>query len=257
MSVQTRSKFYYVAPVTLDNLFMDFSEGGANIPAEIAIGAKSPQDLLDAVSVALNEYGGQDYTVTFNRVTNRVTISATSNFELNVLSGPNSANNIYSVLGFAADKSGSNSYESDETYANEYRPQFWLQSYLDPGKWTEAVRSTVNEAADGTVETFSFGKRSFYQMNITFITDYDQGNDSPIETDLSAIANAETFLQFIIDKTNIEFMPDRDDPDTFDKVFLNSAPNQKDGLGYKLKQLNNKGLDGYYETGALVFRKVD
>jgi len=257
MSVKTKSLFYYVDPVVLGSEFLDFSEGGPNIPAEIPVGARSPQDLLDAVSIALNEQGTQDYTVLFNRVTNQVTISALANFELNVVSGPNSANSVYAILGFTVDKSGANSYTSDTTYADEYRPQFWLQSYLDPTKWIEAVKSTVNESADGTIETFSFGRKSFYQMSINFITDIEQGTGGPVDNDPNAEANAQDFMSFITNKTNIEFMPDRDDQDTYDTVFLDSAPGNKDGTGFKLKQLNNRGLDGYYETGVLIFRKVD
>jgi hypothetical protein len=257
MSVKTKSLFFYVAPIVLDSRFLDFSEGAGDIVAQVPIGARSPEDLTNVVSIAMNDVGTLNYVLTFDRLTNKLTISGDSNFELNVQSGPNSFNNVFPILGFTNDRSGASSYEAEEVYANTFRPQFLPQNYLDPTKWTKAVKATVNESADGTTETFSFGKKSFYQMNFKFITNIDQGNGGIIETDLTAEENAQAFLSFAIDKTPFEFMPDRDDQNTFDKVLLESTQGNKDGLGFKLKQLNSQGLDGYYETGTLVFRKLE
>ena len=258
MTIQTRSLFYYIEPVILENRFLDFSEGGPNIAGELNVGAYSPEGLLDQVEAVLNDLGTQVYTATFNRVTNKVTIAGdTSNFELNVTTGPNSGQSIFEVLGFTSDKSGAMSYEGDEIFANVFRPQFWLQDYVPPSRWKEAVKANINESADGTIETFSFGKRSFYEFNIKFTTDIDQGVGGPIETQAGAVASLESFMDAIIDKGNFELMEDVNDPDTYVTILLEKAPGNSMGVGFRLKELTGEGMAGYFETGKLKLRLVE
>ena len=99
----------------------------------------------------------------------------------------------------------------------------------------------------------SFGTVNFTELNIPFITDIDQGSNGAIETNLTGVADARAFLTAITTKNPLEFMKDRDSI-TFEKLILESTKEARDGTGYRLNELFNRGLAGYYETGKLVFR---
>jgi len=47
------------------------------------------------------------------------------------------------------------------------------------------------------------------------------------------------------------------DRSTFEKVILESTGESKDGVGFKIKEMYDQGLPGYYESGTLVFRVVE
>ena len=51
-------------------------------------------------------------------------------------------------------------------------------------------------------------------------------------------------------------MPDIDDVNTFKKILLDRTPESRVGTDYKLKELINRNLTDYYETGRLVFRDL-
>ena len=85
-------------------------------------------------------------------------------------------------------------------------------------------------------------------------TDIDQGNVGFIETDANGVSNLRSFMQFATQKNNFEFMPDRDNKAFFYKVLLESTEGNKDGTGYKLIELYDKGLPNYFESGKLVLR---
>lgn len=51
-------------------------------------------------------------------------------------------------------------------------------------------------------------------------------------------------------------MKDRDDPNSFIKLRLESTRESRSGTGYKLRERNDLKLSGYFDTGNLKFRKV-
>mgnify|MGYP003628405145 FL=1 len=51
-------------------------------------------------------------------------------------------------------------------------------------------------------------------------------------------------------------MPDRGDVNVFFEVLLEKTAASKDGLGYRLKELYNKNLTGYFDTGKVTLRKI-
>ena len=51
-------------------------------------------------------------------------------------------------------------------------------------------------------------------------------------------------------------MPDRDTPSTFTKCILESTPADKNGTGFRLRELYSSGLTNYFESGTLKFREV-
>lgn len=260
MALNTRPKFYYIDPVTKDNQFINYLEplqDNTEITVSVPVGSYTMTELAAAVQSALNGSGKLDYTVTFNRSTRNITISSTEEFELLVTTGSNAGLSIYPLIGFTSDKTGASTYDSDSLIGVEYVPQFPLQSYEDSKDNKTAISPSVNEAASGVKEIIRFGNKRQYTFNITFITDLDVGSYGPwIGTNVNAVSEANAFLDFTTDQNPIEFMPDIDDVNTFKKILLDRTPESRVGTDYKLKELINRNLTDYYETGRLVFRDL-
>jgi hypothetical protein len=68
----------------------------------------------------------------------------------------------------------------------------------------------------------------------------------------NGLADARSFLDYLITKAKVEFMPDRDTPNTFHNVLLEGTEYDKDGTAYKLKNITRD----VYTTGLLKFRGV-
>jgi hypothetical protein len=256
--INTYSKFYYINPVDDGNFYLNFDEGSGELTAQIETGSYTPTDLAVAVAAALNDIGVNTYTVTFNRSTRTYTIASTVNFSLLTSTGTNVGSDIFSLLGFTgADRTGASTYTGNVQGAFEYEPQFKLQSYVDQEDLQKAVSASINKSASGIIEVVKFGTEKFFEFNLMFITDIDQGVDGPIKTNLSGVSDVRQFLRFAIQKHEIEFIPDVGDVATFYKILLESTDEEKNGTGYRLKELYTKNLPGYYETGKLVFRYVE
>ena len=260
MTIKTRSVFYYVDGITSDNNLMNFIEPNqANIEltGTLQIGTYSMSQLVIEVQRALNDAGENTYTVTFDRATRIMTIAADDDFNLLVTTGSNAGLSVWSLIGFTSDKTGSATYDSDEAFGSAYKPQYLLQSYKDVDNNVEGIRSSVNESASGVVEVVTFGNRSFYEMNIKWITDRVVSKSSFLENNQNALTEARSFLSFCITKQNLEFMKDETNRDTFDIVLLESTRASRQGTSYELRELLiGEGLDEYYETGVLKFRRV-
>lgn len=260
MALNTRPKFYFVDPVTKDNQLLNFIEplqDNVELTATIAVGSYTMTELMIAVQGAMNSVGKLTYAVSLDRDTRIVTIASTETFELLVTTGTNAGLSIYPLVGFTADKTGAATYDSDESTGTEYLPQFPLQNYEDSKDNKTAISPSVNESASGIKEIVRFGNRRQYAFNITFITATDVGVFGPwLNTNFLAVDEANAFMDFVTDQNSIEFMVDKDDTATFVKVLLDSTPQSKVGTDYKLKELINKNLAGYYETGKLVFRNL-
>ena len=92
-------------------------------------------------------------------------------------------------------------------------------------------------------------------LNIRYIKNGQPCSDSIYGNDPNAITNIRNFLSFCIGKGRLEFMIDQENENVFDKVLLESTPESKDGVSYRLKEMN--GLQGFFETGKLKFRRVN
>lgn len=256
--INTYSLFYYIGSVDEGNFYLNFNEGSGELTAEIETGSYTPTDLAESIEAALNDEGTNTYTVVFNRSTRTFTISADANFSLLITSGSNVGSDIFSLIGFTgADLSGDDTYTGNLPAASQYEPQFKFQSYVDQEDLQKAVSASVNKSASGTVEVVKFGTEKFYELNIMFITDINQGVEGPIKTNLSGVSAARNFLRFCIEKHELELMLDIDNKNDFVKVLLESTEEERDGTGYRLKELYSKGLPGYFETGKMVFRLVE
>ena len=211
----------------------------------------------NAVKTALDVSGGQEYTVTVDRDTRQITISATSNFDLLLSTGSQVGTSPWQLLGFTqgVDLTGSNSYTGASPAGSEYITQFAPQNYVDPEKSQQRIDAAVNESASGVIEVISFGIRKRIEMNLMWITNI-KSDGKIIRNNPTGVQDAETFLQYITGRPQLEFMPDKDDSNTFYEVQLERTQADTNGVGYLLKEEIGNNLPGYYQTGLLVFRVV-
>jgi hypothetical protein len=253
--INTRSIFYYGYEITPENNFINFDEGSGELSAELRIGSYSFAELATELETALNSAGGLTYTVTANRAARTYTVSSGSNFSLLASTGSQAANGPWALLGFSADQTGASTYTGTAA-GSSYEPQCFLQDYVGTENWKQASESTVNKTASGRVELVKFGDEQFMQCNFTWITDIAQPSGGPITNNASGVSQFRTFANHLITKAPVEFMPDVATRSTFETLLLESTPISKDGTGFKLKELYDRGLVGYYESGVFVFRVV-
>jgi hypothetical protein len=257
MAIQTRSQFYSLPQITSDNYALDFNEGAAELQASIELGSYSHNEIVTQVALQLNTVGGQTYTVTLDRSTRFVTISAPGNFSILCSSGTRIGVGAWGLLGFTgSDKTGTNTY-TGTAIGTSYRPQFWLQKYVPIENLRKKTSASISKATSGIVQVVNFGNEQFMECEISFITNQTQVKDGPIEHDSSGVVNAIAFLNAVTDKSFVEFMPDRDNPNTFTKMILDKTEESPDGTGYRLIELLEKNIRDYYRTGKLTFRKVN
>ena len=257
MSLETFSAFYYGHNITTDQTSLDFSEGGPEIQANLTVGDYSLTDLLAEVKTQMDTVGGQEYTITVDRNSRLVTISAPGNFELLVDTGSRTDSSIYTLLGFTgSDLTGSNTYTGTLPCGEVYFPQFILQDHVATENFREFIDPSVSISAAGEVEVVKFGDQRFLQCNIRFATDLPQPKIGPIENNPTGVADLRAFMEFITERRKIEYMPDRNDAATFEKLRLETTPEGQTGTSFKLKELFTQGLPGYFDTGILKFRKV-
>lgn len=256
--IYTWSKFNYGHTIDDTNPYIPFSEGvGPEIIAEIENGNYTLGDFAAAVEDALNAAGDLTYTVSVNRGSNIITISASGSFKLRTHSGTATAT-AFELMGFnypGADLTGSSSYTGNAPSGSEYRPQFLLQSYVPPTDIVESVQASINESADGRVEIIRFGTRNKIEMDIKFITNLTM-DGTTIRNNPGGVEDARAFLGYITQKKRFEFVPDVTAPSTFYKVLLEKTPDYNDGTGFRLRELFTNDLPDFYETGVIQLRVV-
>lgn len=253
----TLSKFYYGHTITIFNQNVDFKEGvGADITAVLDIGTYTLTDFVTELARALNAAGSQTYTVTVVRSTRIITVTAGSAFTLLASTGTNLSTSAYSLIGFSTDTSSATSHAATSASGSEWKPQFKPQDFVTFEDQQSPIDGSIKQSTSGQVEAVRFGTKKIMDANFRFITDTYQGSNSPIENQASALSNARAFMVYATTKADLEFMPDRSDTSTFTSCILESTPEDKDGLAFKLKELYGQGLVGYYETGILKFREL-
>jgi hypothetical protein len=256
--INTFCKFYYGHTINQDNRYLDFQEfGGSALLATLKIGEYSLTDFCNEVARAMNEVGSQSYAVSANRTTRIITVTApTTTFKLLPVTGSNEARSCYDLLGFSSDTSYALSQVGDSASGYEWVPQFKPQSYVDFEHQQLSVDGVVKQSTSGAVEAVKFGNFKIMECNFKFITNIYQSQLSPISNDSQGVENAIAFLEYIITKADLEFIPDKNDASAYHKCLLESTEESKDGLSFKLKEQYASGLVGYYETGILKFRKI-
>lgn len=256
--INTWSKFIYGTTVGVSNYLGDFKEGTDKYVATLDSGPYTITELCEAIEDALNETGGQTYTVTFSRTTGKVTIAATSTFSLLLSSGDNVGNGFWSMIGFTsgADQTGTNTYTGNVRAGTEYYPQFLLQSYVGPNDFKQSIDPTVNRTSSGRTELVSFGVDRMIEMELKFITNLAM-DGVVIKNNPSGLTAAEAFLTDITTlKSRFEFVPDIATPSGYYKCVCDKMTGMSDGSGFKLKELFMQNLPGIFETGVMTLRVV-
>ena len=256
MSITTQSVFYYGHQIDETNFSLDFDEGGPELQASVLIGDYSLEEYAVAIANAMNVIGGQVYTVTVDRSTRILTISAPGNFSLLPVTGSRIGTTTFGLAGFTSDKTGSNSYGGDSSSGSEYRPQTVFRKYTPFEDNENAISSSVQEATSGIIETLSFGTRQIMECEIWGISDLATTSNSVVEQNLTGRQDARDFMSFARSKSKMEFMEDRSLANVFHKILLEKTPEGRDGTSFKFKKMFGLGHAPYYTTGNLQFRKV-
>jgi hypothetical protein len=253
--LDTRSVFYFGHTVGAQSNTIRIDEGQGAIDVEIPSGRYSLSEYIEVVSSSINNNLDLDfsYVVSVDRISRVVTISADQIFSL-LVSEIFPLNSAFPIMGFneLVDLTGLSNYSGDTASGSIYLPQFKIDSYIDSEQWKEYIDGSVKETASGLEEVISFGLKKYFSINIKFITDIKMSLGAPIENNQTGVRDAISFLDYLITKGDFEFMPDRDDRNTFFSVRLQSTPNSKNGISYKLRE----PFQNYYETGKLKLRKL-
>lgn len=258
--INTYSSFLYGFTIDSDNKYLDFKEGaGAEVTAVLTTGDYTLQDLMQNIEDAMNEAGGLSYAVTANRTTRIITITvASSTMNLLAATGTNVASSVFSTIGFASSDSGNVTSKAGTTAVSSlYYPQYKLQDYVDQKDSRKLREATLQTSSAGLVRVHSFGVDRMFEFSMKFATDIFQPSSGPIVNNSTGVDDLREFMQYCIQKKFLEFMPDKDSPNTFYRVVLESTSDDGKGMGYKLQEQYSKGLVGYYETGILKFRVIE
>lgn len=251
MGIKTYSAFTYGHTINESNKYIDFNEGAGELTATIEDGSYSLGDFVDAVALAMNDVGTQEYTLTLDRTTRFITISASGSFDLLPVTGSNNASSAFGLIGFSSDVSGT-SLEGDLASGSYFEPQNILQKFVNYQDNVKTTNASKRQTPSGAVEVVSYGTVEFMECNITPITDITP--QLSITSNANAVSEFRTFMNYCITKAPIEFIEDKDTPSIFRKTLLESTKESKDGVDFKIKELFAKKLFGYYESGTLVFR---
>ena len=251
--IETHSIFYYGIRINSTNKYFNFSEGAGQLTAILPVGSFSITAFLVKLKTELDNIGALTYTVTLDRNTRKITISATGVFSILIATGTQRGTSPFSMMGFTGtiDLVGLSSYESDSVAGSEWAPQFKAQNYIAPEFQIEKIDSSVNQSASGALEIITFGDKKIIEMSFSFINDTIE-SVGVIKKDLTAVNSALLFLKDIILRGPLEFMPDINSRSTFYKVVLESSENNSLGTGYLLSEMD--GLQRFYKTGILKFR---
>ena len=257
MALGTFSKFYFDYEITSQNNKIGFSEsaGFVELTAELDNGIYTPTDLAAELKTQMDAVGTRTYTVTFNRSTRTFTITAnTGTIRLLITTATTVDVSVYPLIGFTgADLTGALTYTGNNPTGSVYYPQYWLQDYTSPTDWLEKVDASINQAASGEVEVVYFGEVNFTEFNNLFITNLVMDNRI-IKNNPTGVLDANDFMEFAIKRGGIEFMPNKDDVNTFYKLILESTEASSKGIGYRLKEETSKNLPGIYQSGKLKWR---
>lgn len=256
MALHTFSKFFYDFVIDSDSETLPFDEGTGEVIAEITRGSYAPTVGLFNIASAMNNAGTQSYSITLDRATRLVTISATNPFDLLVATG-SVANNAFAKLGFTgSDRTGSNIYTGNLPIARVYYPQFKLQDYMPSSINVKSIDPTVRKTADGRVEVVRFGTERFVEMSIKYATNKPM-DGRVIKNNPTGLDDLVEFMEHVITKAPVEFMPDEDLPNTYEILLIEKTADDKSGMAYSLDEQYKRNLPDIYETGKLTFRLIE
>lgn len=247
-------QFYYGLEITGDNRYLDFNDG-ADKTATLKIGTYTFLGLSNEIARAMNTVTTIEVTSSINRTTRISEISAASAFTILGATGPYSATNVLSLIGFEAiDYPSATTQVGTDPSGEVWSPQFCIRGYVPFEENIKAVSSSVNQAASGETESFTFGLESYMMGDFAYIND-GFTTDGEIKYSTTGRQDAINFLTYAIGKKKMEFMFDETDPDAFTSCILEKTSSDSKGTGFKLERMG--GLDPFKKTGMLTFRRIN
>lgn len=258
--IDTKSVFNFGHIVTANNNEFCFTEGSGELIAVVPPNGYSLAEFAIALQTAMREAGTFSYTVTVDRSNNenKITIAdlSSSGFDILTISGT-SGKSGWVLAGFSGpDFIGSTSYTGNLKSGLQYYPQFLLQSYVNKSHMQESYDYTLNRSVSGKEELIRFGVDKFIEAEIKFVTDLPM-DGIVIESRPNGVALAVQFLEHITQKQRFEFVPNRAQPNVFDKVVLTSLPDFSDGTGFRLRELIDQNLRDIYDIGLMRMRVLE
>lgn len=257
--ITTNSSFWYGWEIDETNYLLDFRYASdvADRQAELRFGRYSSTTLCTEIERAMAEAGTNAFIATFDRTTRKFTISNPVTFSLlsNTGAAADTSASALEYLGFdtSADQTGADEYTAATACRPfEYLPQFKLQS-VSYGHGKRLRNPIVSETESGIVELTHFGEIEPVAFEIKGITDLPS-DGTVIANNPTGVADADALMSWMIKKGLVEFMPDRDDPEVYDDLILESTEQNSNGTEYELIEEYDKGLVGYFRTGKLKLR---
>jgi hypothetical protein len=258
MNLTSYSKFYYGIYVGEQN-YLDFHDGTSLRSISIKSGGYSLTGLGIEIAKAMNAASTLTFYCTFDRSSRLLSINGSGIFSLLFASGPNSALSLKDVIGFqGVDYSGAALYSGLNAVGKEYKPQFYLQNYVDADFNKTPISAVVNRSTSGRVfEVVKFGSDNIFRFEIKYTTNLKIEGGSPIKQNLTGVEDLKDFMEYSSEKWPLEFMKDEEDPDDFSQVILESTPSNQDGVGYEISPDYSAQLPEFYTLGGeLVFRRI-
>lgn len=254
-TIRTLSRFFYGTTVTSSNRAIDFDEGSGELNATLRVGSYSVTEYVAEIQRAIREAGTQAYVASLDRATQKITISAPLAFDLLVSSGSRVGTSAWTMMGYTggSDLTGLLTYTAPDIVGDRYDCQYPVFNYVSAEDNPVKENATVNETPAGIVQQVSFGDGARVEMNIRVITNKAGLKNVNFVENLSGISDARDFMTYLLTKGRVEFIPDRDTPNTFVKCYLEKTKEDSDARKFQLK---NMGVPDFYETGILIFRKV-
>ncbi len=253
--ILTRSIFYFGTKITRENRGFDFKEGaGPEINALLKIGSYTLTGMAQEIQRCLNEAGSLTYVVTVDRLTRVITITSSGDFDLLIGSGAQTLTACWLVIGFTqgVDLTGDDEYSGLVGAGNEYQTQYPIKNYISEKDHPVREEATFQVTPSGVGQALSFGNGSRMRANITLITNVLGIKNENFYENANGVDDFLTFINYCMDKNNIEFMPDVDNRAVYSKMFLESTPQDRDAFEFILSTL---AVD-IFESGDLIFRKV-
>lgn len=257
--ITTNSLFYYGTTVTAENRSLDFDEGGPEIQATLNVGSYTPTDFAAEVQRAMRAAGSQLYTVTLNRSTRKLTfVAPLGGANLRSNTGTRVGTGVWTTAGVstASDHSMNTDHVATNGAGLAYKTQWPVSDYLSFDDNLVKEQGTVSTTPSGISQVIHFGDGSRAEMNIRLITNenlFQACNGESFVYNANGIDDAKSLMSYLVSKGRVEFMPDADAPNSFVKCFLESTPDDRQGLRYRLRNMNTPDV---YETGVITLRKV-
>jgi len=253
--ITTLSQIFYGTTVTINNRAIDFDEGGPELQATLRVGSYSATEYAAEFQRAMREAGTQAYVVIFNRATQKITLTAPSNFTLRRSTGTRLGTSAWVMSGFGlgANLTGTNSYTAANIMGSVYKCQYPVADYLDPEHNVIKEASNVNSTPVGIVQQASFGDGIRITADIRLITNRTGLKNTPFYENVNGVADFMAFIRFAMTKGALEFMPDVATPSYFVKCYLEGTKQDKDGRRFALENMSDPE---FYRSGTLTFRKV-